>query len=202
MLYRLLGARIGENVYFAPGVVISSSSMGKVSFGDSSSFGLGTKILCEDITVGKRVNVSSDCNFRGDGKLIIGDDVFIGVGCILDCKGELVIEDRVQLAPGVRVVTHDTSGDSDFTKPIPFQRTRIMERAYVGAGAILLPGITVGREAIIGAGAVVTRDVPPGIKVVGVPAKPLGMQHSHLDCRRAESGSEEKASLFQSQKLG
>ena len=77
-----------------------------------------------------------------------------------------------------------------------------MERAYVGAGAILLPGITVGREAIIGAGAVVTRDVPPGIKVIGVPAKPLQMQHSHPDCRPSESGSEEKAILFQSQKLG
>ena len=48
---------------------------------------------------------------------------------------------------------------------------RIEDGAFLGAGAIVLPGVTVGRDAIVGAGAVVTRDVPPGETVVGVPAR-------------------------------
>ncbi len=47
---------------------------------------------------------------------------------------------------------------------------RIEDGAWLGAGAIVLPGVTIGRDAIVGAGAVVTRDVPPGETVVGVPA--------------------------------
>lgn len=183
-LYRLLGADIGKNIYFAPDVVISCGDMNKVKLGDSSSFGLGTKVLCENIVVGKRVRMGGDCNIRGDGHIVIGDDVFVGVGCILDCNGELLIDDGVQIAPGARILTHDTSGNYYCKEPIPFQRTWIMARAYIGAGAIVLPGVSVGCEAIVGAGAVVTKNVQAGDTVVGVPARPVKKEMVEGNVRR------------------
>jgi acetyltransferase-like isoleucine patch superfamily enzyme len=48
---------------------------------------------------------------------------------------------------------------------------RLLRGCYLGAGAMILPGVTVGEKAVVGAGAVVTRDVPPGVLVAGVPAR-------------------------------
>ena len=55
----------------------------------------------------------------------------------------------------------------------------IEDRVWIGGGAILLPGVTLGREAIVGAGSVVTRDVPPGARVVGNPARVLTARAKH-----------------------
>src|SRR5678815_5037753 len=186
--YRLLGAKIEKDVYFAPGVIIRCPDMHSVKFGASSSFGLGSKLMCGGILVGKRVRVGGDCNIRGEasvrgvGRIIIGDDVFIGVGCILDCTGELLIEEGAQVGPGARILTHgpslqylvrvfDTSRNLSCKEPYVAQSTRILSRAYIGAGAIVLPGGTIGSEAVVGAGALVTRDVQPKEFVVGVPAR-------------------------------
>ena len=191
--YRLLGAKIEKDVYFAPGVIIRCPDMHSVKFGASSSFGLGSKLICGGILVGKRVRVGGDCNIRGEasvrgvGRIIIGDDVFIGVGCILDCTGELLIEEGAQVGPGARILTHgpslqylvrvfDTSRKLSCKEPYVAQSTRILSRAYIGAGAIVLPGVTIGSEAVIGAGALVTRDVQPKEFVVGVPARAFTRQ--------------------------
>jgi acetyltransferase-like isoleucine patch superfamily enzyme len=186
--YRLLGAKVEKDVYFAPGVIIRCPDMRSVKFGTSSSFGLYTKLICGSILVGKRVRVGGDCNIRGeaslrgDGRIIIGDDVFIGVGCILDCTGELLIEEGAQIGPGARILTHgpslqfllrvfDTSRNLSCQKPYVAQSTRIRSRAYIGAGAIVLPGVTIGSEAVVGAGALVTKDVQSKEFVLGVPAR-------------------------------
>ncbi len=169
--YRLLGADMERSVYLAPGVVIVCRRLGNLKVGASSSLGLNTKIFCERATIGRRVCIGGDCNIRGEGNLWVGDDVFIGVGCILDCKGELLISEGVQIAPGARILTHDTSGNFYFRKPLHPETTRVLARAYIGTGAILLPGVTVGCEATVGAGAVVTKSVAPRQTVVGVPAR-------------------------------
>ena len=195
--YRLLGAKIGRDIYFAPGVIIRCPDMHSVKFGASSSFGLSTKLICSSILVGKRVRVGGDCNIRGDsnirgdGRIIIGDDVFIGVGCILDCTGELLIEEGVQIGPGARILTHGPSipfllGAFDTKEPFAVHSTRILSRAYIGTGAIVLPGVTVGSEAVVGAGAIVTRDVQSKEFVVGVPAQVITRQGR--ESRRLDSG--------------
>lgn len=85
----------------------------------------------------------------------------------------VAIGDRTQIGPGVQILTADHPRDPDQRRaglecgrPI-----RIGRNVWIGGGAIILPGVTVGDDAIIGAGAVVTRDVPEGVTVAGNPAR-------------------------------
>ena len=87
----------------------------------------------------------------------------------------VTIEDGVDLGPKVTIVTHDSS-KHNLKQDIPIKTAQvtIKKNAYIGAGAIILPGVTIGESSIVGAGSVVTRDVPKESIVVGVPAKVIG----------------------------
>ena len=84
---------------------------------------------------------------------------------------------RVGIGPGVKIITsmHEEAGRElpILDAPIAFQPVTIDDHADIGVGAIILPGVTVGRGAQVGAGAVVTRDVPPYSVVAGSPARVL-----------------------------
>lgn len=111
------------------------------------------------------------CDYGANVRL--GRDVYINFGCVmLDC-GEITIGDGVMLAPNVQLYCagHPLNAEErlsgmEFGKPIHIGR-----RAWVGGGSILLPGVSVGEDSVIGAGSVVTRDVPPGVVAVGNPCR-------------------------------
>ncbi len=109
--------------------------------------------------------------------IAIGKHVFVGMDTWLDCQfPELIrIEDDVTISFRVTVVVHDDARHMDRTTPGAGDGTVapvVLRRGcYLGAGCLVLPGVTVGERAVVGAGAVVTRDVPPGKLVVGVPAR-------------------------------
>jgi acetyltransferase-like isoleucine patch superfamily enzyme len=100
----------------------------------------------------------------------IGQHVFIGRQCIIeDNFPELItIEDGAQISSGTIIFVHDSSKPEVFIGPVV-----IKKYAYLGAGSIILAGVTIGEKAIVGAGAVVTKDVEPSSVVVGVPSFPL-----------------------------
>lgn len=98
----------------------------------------------------------------------LGKGAFISHDCYLDDNfPELIyIEDGVTLAVRVTVVVHDAAVTPGHISPVV-----IRKNAYIGTGAIILPGVEIGERAVVGAGAVVTRDVPNDTVVVGVPAR-------------------------------
>jgi len=107
----------------------------------------------------------------------IGKNVGIAQGVFLEeARPHLItIEDNVHIGPNVIVVTHDSSYHCvDPNIPILVGRVTIKRNAYIGAGAIILPGVTIGEHSIVAAGAVVTKDVPPRTIVAGVPARVIG----------------------------
>lgn len=107
----------------------------------------------------------------------IGKDVFIGPGVFIEeARPELVdIEDGVNIAPRVTIVTHDSSFHViDSKLPIKRGKVVIKKGAFIGAGSIILPGVTIGEKAIVAAGSVVTKDVPPYTIVAGIPARKIG----------------------------
>lgn len=110
----------------------------------------------------------------GFKKLTIGDRCFLGDEVMLDVRGGIILQDDVTLSNRTSVVTHINVGyeDHPLQKAYPTKESKvtIKQGAYVGTGAIILPGATIGRESIIGAGAVVTKDVPDKTLVAGVPA--------------------------------
>lgn len=107
----------------------------------------------------------------------IGRDVFIGLDSYLDDQFPelIVIEDGVTISFRVTIAVHDDARRMDRLEAGKLEGTVapvVLKRGcYLGAGCLVLPGVTVGERAIVGAGAVVTRDVPPGKVAVGVPAR-------------------------------
>ena len=107
----------------------------------------------------------------------IGAHAYVGMDTWLDDQFPelIVIEDDVVISFRVTVVVHDDARRMDRIEPGQLEGTVapvVLKRGcYLGAGALLLPGVTVGERAVVAAGAVVTKDVPPGTVVAGVPAR-------------------------------
>ena len=112
---------------------------------------------------------------RGLGGLSLGRECFLGDECLLDLAEAIVLEDQVTLAERVLVLTHTNVGyrDHPLQRHFPALTAPVVVEAgcFVGAGAILLPGVRVGRGSFVAAGSVVTQDVPAGTLVAGVPAR-------------------------------
>ena len=140
----------------------------------------------ETFEIGSGVFIGAQAYIQGryDGTCRIGDNVWIGPQAYMDAR-DLIIEDHVGWGPGARIL-----GSTHTAVPVdvPVIRTdlqikpvRIGAWADVGTNATILPGVNVGKGAIIGAGAVVVSDVEPFSVVAGVPAKFLhwrdGYQH-------------------------
>jgi maltose O-acetyltransferase len=105
----------------------------------------------------------------------LGPGAFLNVGCVILDSAPVTIGSHTMFGPGVQVYCADHHREAA-------ERRKGTERAlpvtvgddvWIGGGAILLPGVTVGDGAIVGAGSVVTRDVAPGTRVAGVPARAL-----------------------------
>ena len=101
----------------------------------------------------------------------IGKNVFINHACSFLDLGGITIEDDVLIGPQVNLITENHPADpaerrSLITKPIVIKRN-----AWIGANATILPGVTIGENAIVAAGAVVSKDVPANTVVGGIPAK-------------------------------
>ena len=101
----------------------------------------------------------------------IGRNVFINFDCVFLDLGGITIEDNVFIAPKVSLLSegHPTSPE-DRHSLVP-RAIHIKKNAWIGAGTTILPGVTVGENAVVAAGAVVSRDVAPNTIVGGVPAK-------------------------------
>jgi len=131
----------------------------------------------ENISLGRNVYVGHGAILKGyhRNEMVIGDESWLGQQCFLHAAGGIVIGARVGVGPGVRIITstHEEAGRDVpvLFSPLRFAPVVIEDDADLGVGAIVLPGVRVGRGAIIGAGAVVTKDVPPYAVAAGVPAR-------------------------------
>jgi len=127
-----------------------------------------------------RVALHHGLQVRAARRLKVGRDVFIAEGVVLDARGGLEIGPHTSVNTGVQMWTaqHDwRSPDFDYVAaPV-----RIGHHCWISARAILLPGVTVGDGAVVAAGAVVTKDVPPWTLVGGNPARVLRERPQDLD---------------------
>lgn len=125
------------------------------------------------------LNVVSFFNHYQHGfkNLVIGKECYIGPEVSLDLSDEIILEDQVTLSNRVLILTHTNVGYKNhplqeyfpkFTKKVV-----IKKGAFIGAQAIILPGVTIGECAFVGAGAVVTKNIPDWTVAVGFPAHVL-----------------------------
>ena len=104
----------------------------------------------------------------------IGDDFFIGTHCYINGIAGLTIGNRVTIAHGVMIFTDSGPNTSPLLQksfPITAAQIRIGDDVWIGAGAMILPGVTIGNRCVIGAGSIVKENVPEGSVVAGAPAK-------------------------------
>ncbi|MBC3434989.1 WxcM-like domain-containing protein [Pseudomonas sp. BW16M2] len=157
------------------------------------------RALCESVSIGAGSRVwafahilpgavlGKDCNVCDN--VFIENDVIIGDRVTLKCGVQvwdgITLEDDVFVGPNV-TFTNDLFPRSK-VYPDTFLRTVVQQGASLGANCTILPGVTIGEKAMVGAGAVVTRSVPPGAIVVGNPAKVIG----HVDAMIAPPASPE-----------
>ena len=114
-------------------------------------------------------------HINGPQGLTVGKDCFIGDETLIDLYGKVVLEDQVTLAQRVLVLTHINVGYTDHPLQKHFPKTSssviFKKGSVVGAGSTILSGVIVGEKSFIAAGSVVTKNVPPGVLIGGVPAK-------------------------------
>lgn len=162
--------RIGLDVPITHWRLYFSSTMRKLAHSKFRYFGDGAEIrpgayvvVCSKVSLGRRVIVRPGCMFFADPRPE-------GAG--------ITIEDDVMLGSGVHIYVNNHIFD-DVKRPIidqghsPSEPVVIKRGAWIGANCVLLPGVTIGENAVVGAGSVVTRDVPAQVIAAGNPAKTL-----------------------------
>jgi acetyltransferase-like isoleucine patch superfamily enzyme len=151
-------AHLGAGVVFEPGVLVFHP---------------------ENIELGDDIYVGHNTILKGyyRNRMVIGNGTWIGQQCFFHSMGNVTIGANVGIGPAVKIISSQHALD-DTTKPILHAAILtapvvIEDDADIGVGAIILPGVRVGRGAQVAAGAVVTRDVEPYAIAAGVPARVL-----------------------------
>jgi acetyltransferase-like isoleucine patch superfamily enzyme len=155
----------------------------RVGPGLSVGSGVGFKHM-ETFEIGAGVFIGAQTYIQGrfNGRCVIGDHVWIGPQCYFDAR-DLIVEEYVGWGPGAKVL-----GSTHVGAPVEIpiiqtdleiKQVKVEAWADIGVNAVILPGVTVGKGSIVGAGAVVTEDVPPFAIVAGVPARLLRWREGH-----------------------
>jgi acetyltransferase-like isoleucine patch superfamily enzyme len=149
-------ASIGHNVIIEPGVLVFHP---------------------QNIRLGNNVYIGHQTIIKGyfKNELLIEDNTWIGQQCIIHSAGGIHIGKNVGIGPGVKILTsyHDDEGIvvPILASRLAFAPVVIGENCDLGVGSIILPGVSIGAGVQVGAGAVVTKDVPANAVIAGVPAR-------------------------------
>jgi len=170
----------------------------RFAFGENAFDGMMRRILwhCLTRSMGEEVTIGSNVGFkhidtfeigskvfigsqtyiqgRHDGRCIIGNHVWIGPQSYFDAR-DMIIEDYVGWGPGAKILGSSHTGlpieIPIISTDLEIDTVHIEPWADIGVNAVILPGITVGKGSIVGAGSIVTKNVPPFAIVAGIPAK-------------------------------
>lgn len=163
-MLRLMGAHIATNVRAAAGIDVEpglhKGKRGRIGVSSGCEIGPGCVLHAYggEIFFGERVHIGPYCAFYGHGGIRIGAHTMLAMGC------KVVSSNHTIPKRGELIRAHPN-------EPLP---VLIDEDVWIGAGAIILGGVTIGKGAVVAAGAVVSRDIPDYSIARGVPARVVG----------------------------
>lgn len=151
----------------------SKAFVHKFSDVQSKNIGSGTKVwqfcvILPDAVIGEDCNICSHCFIEND--VIVGNRVT--VKCFTDLCDGIEIEDDVFIGPHISILNDRRPRSKNYN--YKYEKIVIKQGASIGAKAVILPGIKIGRNSMVGAGSILTTDVPERALVVGNPAKIIG----------------------------
>lgn len=158
-----------SNVY----AVVNETIVASVLLNASSNTSEIRERLCGIIgkTIDETTTIFTPFHTNFGKHISIGKNVFINHGCSFLDLGGITIEDNVLIGPKVNLISENHPTDPSQRKSLLLNSILIKNNAWIGAGATILPGVTIGENAIVAAGAVVNKDVLANTIVGGIPAK-------------------------------
>ena len=171
--------RIGEGTTIHDNVILGNTEEGELHIGKDSIIRSGA-VIYSSVRIGDSFRSGHNILIRENSE--IGDNVLMGTNSVID--GDCKIGDNVSIQTGVYITRYTTIEDDVFLGPlcvttndkymkygVSLKGPVIKRGARIGANSTIMPRITIGEGAIVGAGSVVTKDVPPYKVVLGVPAR-------------------------------
>jgi len=134
-------------------------------------------------SLGRGASVQLDCRFLNGRKVVLGDRTIVNFGCLLDGRKYRIVTGKdVSIGPEATILTlgHDPQSPEFADRG---GEVIIGNHVWIGYRAIILPGVKIGDGAVVGAGAVVTKDVAPNSIVAGNPAREIGTRPAGLSYR-------------------
>ncbi|MDY0102504.1 MAG: DapH/DapD/GlmU-related protein [Lentimicrobium sp.] len=174
---------IGKNTFIHENTNIHAGYDALISIGDQCSI-LRESVLRngKKVLMGNKSSISSFCNIFPrepgfDGSFLLGESSNVGDYTTIDTSDDVIIGKEVAVGPFNIIYTHDHDYKSEsfaaWKGGVKKGRVVIEDGSWVGARVTILPGVTIGKRAIVAAGSVVTKDVAPGDIVGGIPAKSI-----------------------------
>lgn len=171
--------RLGQDGTVQDNVILGSAEEGELSIGKASIIRSGS-VIYSGVSIGDNFRSGHNVLIRENTE--IGDNVLVGTNSVID--GDCKIGNNVSMQTGVYITKYTTIEDNVFLGPLcvttndkymkygaTLKGPVIKQGARIGANSTIMPGISIGEGAIVSAGSVVTKDVPPHKVVIGVPAR-------------------------------
>ena len=176
--YRLMGARIGKGVRIGLGsyVLPFYSGFSGIEIGESAVIRDNVRICARSVKIGADCEIKEDSRISGEMSFSMGDRSYIDQGAIINLRRDVSMGSDACIGSRSAVYTHGVWLSALDGKPVRYGKVSIGDRAWVASNVFVMPGVSIGRDAICGAGSVVTRDVPGGAVVAGNPARIVRMQ--------------------------
>lgn len=173
---------IGSDSHVHKNSIIAVEKGAALSAGDGFQFEADSiiRVKQNDWKIGKNVTIASGCTLFArektvEGTLEIGSGSNLSNGCVIDLCGDVTIGDNVAIAHNSSIFTHDHNySDKNVAAwkgGVVVEPVVIEEGAWIGSNVTILPGVKIGRRAVVAAGSVVTKSIPAETIYGGVPAK-------------------------------